>query len=346
MSPAMRSRCWEIGSGARPSESRPGQREAGASIRNGRAHPDYACRSARTQCQLAETRSNLDAALRLAEELGDSELQMRALNALGVHCHHLSRWPEAKGHYERALELARSLKDRHMEGGLLGNIGGVGYDMGDLEAAQADYEESLRVAIEMGDRMWEGNARSNLGLIYQERGRRTEAREQFETALEMARRVGHVQLEYTVHCNLGILLAGEGRFEEAGIHLQRAVDAAIASSDRRAEGQFRGYLALNLARLGRFSEATASLDIGERLLSGISDQLSLALLQCDRAEVDIHRRDLAGHVMRSMRRVGLRMCCSASPIRIFATGSWTSPADSRMLERTVATRVPVNATCC
>ena len=240
--------------------------------------------------ELEQARIHLEESLRIATELDDAELRMRALNALGLHFDHQSRWPQAQGSYEGALALARSIGDRHMEGGLLGNLGGLHLDMGNLEAARLNYEMSLDVAHQAGDRRWEGNARCNLGMLHQEQGKPAEARTQFATALETARQMGHVRLEYTVLCNLGILLASEDRLEEAGQHFEQAVAAAVACADRRAEGQFRGYLALNQARRGLRDYARDSLDTGEQLLVAMADQLSYALLLCDRAEVEVHGR--------------------------------------------------------
>jgi predicted ATPase/class 3 adenylate cyclase len=230
--------------------------------------------------------ANLTESHRLASLLGQPALQAWALNALGKLMDHQARATESRAYYEAALQLARSLHDHRLEGGLLGNLGGLHHDLGELETARRHYEQALALAHDVGDQRWEGNAHCNLGLLYQEQGLPVQARAQFEVALVMARAIGHVRLEYTVLCNLGILLLAEGQLVEAGQHLARAVDAAMASSDRRSEGQFRGYLALAQARQGLLDDARASLALGERLLLAMSDQLSYALLLCDRVEVE------------------------------------------------------------
>ena len=174
-----------------------------------------------------------------------------------------------------------------MEGGLLGNLGGLHHDLGDLEAARRHYEQALDVAESVGDRRWQGNACSNLGLLLLEQGHHAEAHERLDQARGLARGAGNVRLEYTVACNLGILLTAEGRLAEAERHMSDAVDAAVRAADRRSEGQFRGYLSVTLARQGRLEEARAALDLGEQALRSLSDSLSLALLTCDRAEVEL-----------------------------------------------------------
>ena len=262
---------------------------------------------------LDQARLSLEEAGHLAAGISDTSLQMLALNALGVLCDRQSQWPQAQRSYEAALRLARSLGDRHMEGGLLGNLGGLHFDMGNLQAAQTHYEMSLDVANEQGDRRWEGNARCNLGLLHQKQGNHAAARSHFETGLETARQVGHIRLEYTVLCNLGILLTDENRLDDAGQHFEQAVNSAVACSDRRAEGQFRGYLAVNQARRGRLDEARTSLDLGEKLLLAMSDQLSYALLLCDRAEVEWlgQQAAMARQVVNDAQHIAATLACSS-----------------------------------
>ncbi|MBE2242064.1 MAG: tetratricopeptide repeat protein [Burkholderiaceae bacterium] len=240
---------------------------------------------------LDDARASLREALAIARALHDAPLQMMALNQFGGHLDHQARWDEARQCFEQALALAREIGDHRVEGGLLGNLGGLHHDRGQLELAREHYEQALALASELGDQRWEGNARCNLGLLYQEQGRDGDAREQFDIALQLARRAGHVRLEYTVLCNLGMMLTAQGRLEEANAHLEHAVEGARTYGDRRKQGQFLGYLAIAQARLGRTARARESLEAAHALLAAMSDRLSLALLQCDRAEIEALAKD-------------------------------------------------------
>ena len=183
--------------------------------------------------------------------------------------------------------------------------------LGDLEQARDHYERGLALAAEVGDRRQEGNERCNLGLLYQEQGRSTDAREQFELALSAAREMGHTRLAYTVLCNLGIVLTSESRLVEAAQHLDQAVKGAVASSDLHSEGQFRAYLALVQARQGQLHEARESIDRGEGLLLASADRLSLALLLCDRAEIELlaSQPGAAEAAIRRARRIADELNC-------------------------------------
>ena len=235
---------------------------------------------------LVQAQLCLERALAQAIELGHDWLQAHALNMLGRLMDHQAKVTEARQLYTEALRLVRAIGDRHMEGGLLGNLGGLHHDLGELETARGLYEQALVAAEDLGDRRWLGNACSNLGLLLLEQDHHAEARTQLDRARELARSTGDVRLEYMVVCNLGILLAAQGQLTEAERHLSDAVHAAVQAVDRRSEGQFRGYLAVTLARLGRLDEAKTMLDLGEQALRAVSDRLSLALLMCDRAEVE------------------------------------------------------------
>ena len=234
----------------------------------------------------ADALDGLTRAQGLARELGDRALLCQVLMGLGRLADHRAQLDQARGHYEAALELARALHDRRLEGGLLGNLGGVHHDHGRLDEARRHYEMALALAREVGDRRWEGNARCNLGLLHHEQGRGGAARAEFEAALVIAREVGEVRLEGTVLCNLGIVLEAQGELSDARVHCARAVAVAQEIGDRRSEGQFRGYLGLLEARLGHVEASRACLAIGEALLLGASDQLSLGLLLCSRAEAE------------------------------------------------------------
>ena len=235
---------------------------------------------------LAQAQAHLERAHWHATELRHDWLQANALNALGRLMDHQAKVVEARQLYGQALVLARALGDRHLEGGLLGNLGGLHHDLGELETARLHYEQALAAAEEVGDRRWLGNACSNLGLLLLDQGHHAEARARLDQARELARSAGNVRLEYTVACNLGILLTAQGRLTEAEQQMHSAVEAAARVADRRSEGQFRGYLAVTQARLGQLDEARATLALGEQALQSLSDRLSLALLMCDRAEVE------------------------------------------------------------
>ena len=223
-------------------------------------------------------------ALALARAIGDDTLQCRAMNGLGALCNESGQLKEARSHYESALAIANRLGDQRWQGGLIGNLATLLHSDGELDVARSMYEQGLSLARVTGDRRWEGNTRCNLGLLHHEQGRSSDARSEFERALAMAQAMGHARLECTVLCNLGIVVEAQGEQKQARERYEQAIALAIELDDRRSEGQFRGYLGLLLTRMGNASEGLRCLDLGEAMLVEASDQLSLALLLCSKAE--------------------------------------------------------------
>ena len=149
------------------------------------------------------------------------------------------------------------------------------------------YEAGLRLAREAGDRRREGNALSNLGLLDLVGQQMQAAQAQFEAALRIARELGYRRLECIVLCNLGIAQDAQRNARQAQSSFEQSLAIACELADHTSQGQSLGYLGLSHARQGRFDQGRECLAAGELLLRDASDPISLALLQCCRAEAEI-----------------------------------------------------------
>ena len=232
------------------------------------------------------SRAHLEPALAIARELNDATLQIEACNGLGNIDHFLGRMGDARAHFEAGLALARSAGDRHREGDLLGNLGTLYFDEGRVDESRSHNEAALAVARLLGNRRLEGNTLCNLGLLHQMQGRFTDALDQLELALEVARDLGHARLECIALCNLGMVYDSMLKFDEAREHYEAALVVARKLGDRRSEGQFLSYLGLLHAHQRDFDGARQCLDASEALLLAVSDQMSLGILLCSRAETE------------------------------------------------------------
>ncbi len=223
-------------------------------------------------------------ALVAVRDSGDRSLECAVRNGLGSFNEAIGRIDEAKLHYEAALACSREAGDRRWEGGTAGNLAGWYASQGRAPEARALYAESIAIAIELGDRPWEANARCNLGLLHFGEGLFHEAKRELEASLQAARELGHARLLSIVQCNLGLLAEALGDPVAALADHQAALALARELGDRRSEGQFLGYLGVLHARQGRALDASDSLAAGEALLRAVSDRLSLGILLCGRAE--------------------------------------------------------------
>ena len=231
-------------------------------------------------------RADFDAALTIARALNDRKLQSDAHNGLGTMEIFLGRTGEARAHFEKALASSREAGDREREGRILANLGVLCINAGRMDDARSHDEAALAVAQQIGNRQLEGNIRCNLGQLHQVQGNFAGALEQLEAALAVARDLGDARLEGIVLCNLGMVYEGLTRFDEARDHFEAALVIARESGDRYREGQFLSYLGLLHARQAGFDQARHCLDSSEVLLRAVSDQTSLGILLCNRAEAE------------------------------------------------------------
>ena len=236
--------------------------------------------------QIDDARTHYTFALEASRRLGDRKLECAALNGLGNLADALGQLDAARTHYEIALGVARGANDGRWERALLGNLGNVKANVGATAEARSDYESGLRLAREAGDRRREGNALSNLGLLDLVGRRMQAAEQQFEAALRIARELGYRRLECIVLCNLGIAQDAQGQASRAQSSFEESLAIARELADHTSQGQSLGYLGLSHARQGRFDQGRECLAAGELLLKDASDPISLALLQCCRAEAE------------------------------------------------------------
>jgi predicted ATPase/class 3 adenylate cyclase len=214
------------------------------------------------------------------------KLQSDAHNGLGSLSQALGRMDAARVHFEAALTNARDARDKHREASIVGNLGTLYTDWGRMDEARSHQESALSLAREIGNRKFESHLLCNLGLLHFVQGALGEARESLEGALALGRDLGNARLECIVMCNLGMVYDGLSQFDEGRGHFESALVLARELGDPGLEGQCLCYLGRLHAHLGDFSEARKYLDRSEPLLYAASDQLSLAILHCARAETE------------------------------------------------------------
>jgi predicted ATPase/class 3 adenylate cyclase/Tfp pilus assembly protein PilF len=236
--------------------------------------------------RMAEARRRRSEALELAREAGDAVGESAALNGLAFIDFLQGRLNQAQANFEMALARARDAGDLVWQCAVLGNLGNVYANIGRIDEARRCFEQALPLARQLGDRQREGHTLCNLGMLHLVRKQPDESIAASEDALRVARELGHARLEGIVQCNLGLAHEERGQPREALSHFDAALRAVRLLADRRSEGQFLGYLGRTKGRLSAFDEARECFVAGEALLRRASDSLSLAVLLCDRAECE------------------------------------------------------------
>jgi tetratricopeptide (TPR) repeat protein len=197
-----------------------------------------------------EQKAAAEAALTLADELGDPGLQARARIALGGYSVARSRDEDALGHYEAARRLAGRVGDRESEIHALNRYGSTLARLRRDEEAIEAMAEARKMAVESRLPRQELLALINRAAALRHLSRYEEAVAELERSAEIAREIGDRRLLGHVMGNLGTNEWRLGRLEEARAHQERQIEIAREVGHRRSELAGTGNLGLVLRELG------------------------------------------------------------------------------------------------
>lgn len=110
------------------------------------------------QGRFVEALDHLEAALAVARDLGNANLEGIALCNLGMAHDSLARFDEASDHFEAALAIARAIGDRRREGQFLSYLGL-------LHAHRGKFDDARR-CLDMGEALLQAvSDRMSLGIL-------------------------------------------------------------------------------------------------------------------------------------------------------------------------------------
>ena len=168
---------------------------AGVALEKARALglPDMEARLLSSLClinvkldKLGEATANINAAIKLFDELGDEEslrhsiIQLANLYTIGDQPEHSRRI------FEEALLKAREQCDQSYEAWLLLNLGQVCYRLHDFECARDCYRQAIQLSRKDGQAQVHSHAHHGCGLVELRTGNRLKARNQLLRALHLA----------------------------------------------------------------------------------------------------------------------------------------------------------------
>jgi len=289
----------------------------------------------RTGGNAVASKKTAEQAYRIAHDIGERRLQLRAGNALATASSALGDNAEASRIFEELVATARQIGDKGSLGTLLSNAGTLKSMLGDDPAAAVRYEESIAINRELGETRMLPQTLMNLSIMELSRGRIEKARALTEESERISRtNANHRVLAYALNSladiefQQGRLPAARSRFEEA-IELQRKLgelsEVALSTC----------YLASVAVDEGKASEALTSARSGAGLfqkdgrpneeavcrLAAAQALISLGDLRAASTELDRLRQIEAGQ--RFDLRLGRRML--SERIR----GSSGRPGDAR-----------------
>ncbi len=178
---------------------------------------------------------DLQQALALTRESGDSICAARALHTLGNIGVHQGRYQQAAGYYRQALAVYRRLDDRTGEARTLNNLGAIDELTGRYQEAGAYYRQGLLLYRQTGEQGGEARALGNLGCLHRREGRYPQAAELVERSLAVSRAAADRGAEAYAMTYLGDVRRCQGRYQQAAGHYEQALAWFRASGDRSGE---------------------------------------------------------------------------------------------------------------
>lgn len=179
------------------------------------------------QAALMHTRRGIE----LAEELEDSETQMRILRTQGAARQDLGESEAAIASFGEALNIARALDDSDSEALILYELGYAYLDNGDADRAIETWGQSRPLFREQDRREYEGRVLGGLGAAYAELERWSEAISNYKAALHIAREVRNREEEMLQLSNLGQAQVQAGLLPDALLSYRQALYVAYLTED-------------------------------------------------------------------------------------------------------------------
>jgi len=209
---------------------------------------------------------------RIHGQITDPRLNGAHLTNLGICYYRLGDYRQAIDLYTQALAIARDIGNRQVEDRALGNLGLCYYRLGDYRQAIDLHTQALAIARDIGNRRIEGTDLGNLGLCHFSLGDYRQAIDLHTQALAIARDIGNRRIEGSQLGCLGACHSSLGDYRQAIDLYTQGLAIARDIGDRHGEGSQLGCLGCCHSSLGDYRQAidlhTQALaiarDIGDR----------------------------------------------------------------------------------
>jgi tetratricopeptide (TPR) repeat protein len=225
-------------------------RELGGDLQIGRGRP------------ISEPMPYLEAALAIAEELGDRVLEVSILSRLAVTWTSRLRFAEAYDHARRALAEARQLGDEQALAQALDGLKAAAAYSGDLATLETVVPELEALSRRQGDLFLLQWTVFESSLVPMARGRWGQAVRDIEAALDLNRRAGYRAFEPMFLAHLGWIHRSTGDYERALDFGRQAVELAEDVGHPWWAAITEALLGWTLIEIGALGEAVQRLERG------------------------------------------------------------------------------------
>lgn len=208
-----------------------------------------------------------------AERTVDARLKGQVAYRTGALLCELNRPSEASPSLQAAVDLAREVPDLNLETRALSLLANIEQQSGNREVAREHYELLVSLEDRIGNRFESGRALCQLGALHFEANRLEDAYNVLVDAREISQAAREPDFTIQVHGLLGSVLAGLGREREALEALEVAVSGSHDAGDYAAEARWLIAAGEALLRFGGPDEAASLAQQASDLARTEGDQL-------------------------------------------------------------------------
>lgn len=222
-----------------------------------------------------DSRSNLENAIRLANETGELRYAAVAYQNLGLLTKNNGDMPLAYEHMMQSVSIYEQMDIQTLPGTLLNNISGVLIQLGRLDEAEQKSLEAVAALRLTGERLYEGYALSRLAGIYRRNGMLAEAEDAAQRGLAVRVELGDKRGEAASNLTLSDIALQRGDLTRALQHAQLAMDIGAEIEDQDVTMDALNTTAKANLALGKPREALANYVAEEAIASNVGSRQSV-----------------------------------------------------------------------
>jgi len=227
----------------------------------------------------------LEAALAVAEALGDEAAVGHAVNVQGLLNYKMGRLDEAERLYLKARESARRAGEAKLAAMTSQNLGVIANIRGELEQALWHYEASLADYRALGLAKYICITLNNLGMLYTRMERWETAERAYEEAIPLSLQIGDVGVRIILEVNFAILWIARKEFAKARQACDRALTISEESRHSEAIGEVQKCYGVIFRETGDFAAAEDAFRNAVELADARQDLLLSAEIARELAEL-------------------------------------------------------------
>ncbi|MBN1990508.1 MAG: tetratricopeptide repeat protein [Bacteroidales bacterium] len=217
-------------------------------------------------------------AYRYALEKGDKQVQLRAINNLGLNQWYSSNYDSALTLYSQSHTMALETGNKELIAQSSNTLGALYYSVGRLNEAFDSYTVAVDLFKQLGDNRSLAMALSNIGLIYQNQRLNQAAIEIYIDALKEFETLDDQRGIAATSSNIGEIFILEEDFTKALAYAQKSYQIELSLDNKKGQAASLLNMGTCYSHLGRRGDAMEAFGKSLDLYTQLNDKHGIALV--------------------------------------------------------------------